>query len=286
LAHLVRTLNEIGVHPVLLKGAAALAGGLYPTAGERMIGDIDVLVPAPRLPDILCKLMAVGYEGQSPESEWPDPSGFETKGHHYRPFASLDWPVRVEFHVHPVSLPLLELLDGEEMFRDAMPLSWRGGECLLPSPTHFILHNVIHAFLMHFAVTGKPLSQRQLFEFVLANQRYGQQIDWRSITHRFDTFGYRNALRDYVLIANTYFGFEAPEHVDIDIRDRVRVSAQLFRLDLESPVVEGLLALSCQLRNRARVLKKNPEVLKKLFTTGFYSGLYVTVAETRQANLN
>jgi hypothetical protein len=45
LAHLIHSLNSIGVHPVLLKGAAALVGELYPTAGERMIGDIDISFP-------------------------------------------------------------------------------------------------------------------------------------------------------------------------------------------------------------------------------------------------
>jgi hypothetical protein len=37
LAHLIWSLNEIRVRPVLLKGAAALVNGLYPTSGERMI---------------------------------------------------------------------------------------------------------------------------------------------------------------------------------------------------------------------------------------------------------
>lgn len=51
LRELVTRLNGIGVVPVLLKGAAALIDGLYPTAGERMMSDLDVLVPANRLPE-------------------------------------------------------------------------------------------------------------------------------------------------------------------------------------------------------------------------------------------
>ncbi len=53
LAHFIGILNSVGVHPVLLKGAAAIVGGLYPTPGERMISDLDILIPAGKLPEVL-----------------------------------------------------------------------------------------------------------------------------------------------------------------------------------------------------------------------------------------
>jgi hypothetical protein len=98
---------------------------------------------------------------------------------------SHDWPVRVELHVHAVALPFIELLTSAEISRDAAPFSWRGGECLLPSPTHFILHNVIDAFLVNFVRKGELLSQRQMFEFVLASLTYGERIDSNTVKTRF-----------------------------------------------------------------------------------------------------
>ena len=71
LAHLIQVLNNIGVRPVLLKGAAALVSGLYPTPGERMTGDIDILIPASRLPGVFKHLCAAGYQQLEAEEELP-----------------------------------------------------------------------------------------------------------------------------------------------------------------------------------------------------------------------
>ncbi len=62
LSELISDLNKIEVRPVLLKGAAMLVGGLYPTSGERMISDLDILIPEERLPDVLSRMLALGYQ--------------------------------------------------------------------------------------------------------------------------------------------------------------------------------------------------------------------------------
>ncbi|MGC2225306.1 MAG: nucleotidyltransferase family protein, partial [Methylocella sp.] len=62
LAQLIQALNDTGVRPLLLKGAATLASGLYPTPGERMIGDIDVLIPSAKLAGAVEHLLAAGYQ--------------------------------------------------------------------------------------------------------------------------------------------------------------------------------------------------------------------------------
>ena len=43
-AEIVSALHAIGAQPVLLKGAAALAQGLYPSRDLRLMTDIDVLI--------------------------------------------------------------------------------------------------------------------------------------------------------------------------------------------------------------------------------------------------
>ena len=108
LAHLIQTLNSIGVRPVLLKGAATFVSGLYPTLGERMIRDIDVLIPGARLPEILESLASVGYQAMQTGAELPSAQGYESRGehHHYPPVISPEWPVNVELHVHPVTCRL------------------------------------------------------------------------------------------------------------------------------------------------------------------------------------
>jgi len=137
LAHLIEAMNCIGVRPVLLKGAAVLVSRLYPSSGERMITDLDVLVPSSDLHEILAKLASVGYQGIGKKGglvkiEHPE----DFSHYHYPAIYNPDWPVTVELHVHPVAPRHGRLLTTNEYFRDATPLKWRGGDCLLPALDH------------------------------------------------------------------------------------------------------------------------------------------------------
>lgn len=275
LADLICSLNSIGVRPLLLKGAAALVGGLYPTPGDRMIGDIDILIPASTLPPVLDKVTAAGYRATKEE--------FNHGGHHYAPIASPDWPAAVELHVHPVVAPLRKLLASSELFRDATPLSWCGGECFLASPSHFIVHNVTHAFLQDFKGAdqiARPLSQRQLFEFVHACRTWGQRISWGAVKDRFDKSGYGYALRQYITLCEAYFCFEPPPGIDPSAWNRFRVEAHLFRLDQRA--IDWSMVAFTNLRPRARNLIESPRrSVKKLMSAGFYLRLWSDITETQ-----
>lgn len=274
LAHLIQALNSIDVRPVLLKGAAALVGRLYPTSGERMISDLDILIPARQLPEIFDKLASVGYRPWVYEgTELPDPVGF-CSDHHYPPLVNTAWPTHVELHVHPVHLGVAELLSSEEVFRDATKLAWRNGDCLLPSQTHFIAHNIIHAFLNDAKIHLKRLSLRQLFEFVLASRVYGERIDWNDIRNRFEGRGHGKALRQYLALAHSYFDFDGPRELSIDFRDSPDIRRYLIHLDSSSRTVLWTFNLAQQLKGRFLRLKKRPGMtIKKLFSTGAYARL-------------
>jgi hypothetical protein len=233
LAHLIQILNNIGVRPVLLKGAAALVSGLYPTPGERIIGDIDVLIPPSNKPSsvVFKHLLAAGYQPVAEEEELPETED-DLKILHYPRIYSLDWPAPVELHVHPVHLPVARLLGSEEVVRDAAPLHWRGGDCLLPSPTHFVMQNVIHAFIVDVRLYGF-FSLRQLSEFVRASLTYDERIDWAVIQQRFDSLGYGSALRGYAVLANVYLGFQVPP--ELAISGFARLRHRFYRTELEHP---------------------------------------------------
>jgi len=281
LADFIQLLNSIGVRPVLLKGAAALVGGLYPTSGERIISDLDILIPAQRLPEILDKVAGAGYHPWVAEGmQMPDPVGF-AEDHHYPPLVNPDCPTHVELHVQAVHLPFVELLSSEEVFRDAKTLRWRGGECLLPSPTHFVTHNIVHSFLNNTKGHLERLSQRQLFEFVLATRTYGDRIEWNDIRHRFDSHANGKALRQYLALANTCLGFNVPNSINMDGRDRPRIQLYLFHLDLENRIALWTLNLARQVRSRLRVLREKPgRTTRKLFTTGVYRRFIDSILDT------
>jgi hypothetical protein len=273
LAHLIQALNNIGVRPVLLKGAAALVSGLYPTPGERMIGDIDILIPPSKLSGVFKHLRTAGYQPVEAEEELPDTEDYGLKNHQYPRIYSLDWPAPVELHVHPVHLPVARLLGSEEVVRDATALNWRGGDCLLPSPTHFVMHNVIHAFVVDITDRGF-LSLRQLFEFVYASRTYDERIDWTVIHQRFDSLGYGRALRGYVVLANT-LGFQVP--LVLPISSWARLQRRFYRIQLEHPAIHFLFSLGRflrLLRIYARSMGRHPRSMKKLVGVRYYVRLY------------
>ena len=268
LAHLIQTLNNLGVRPVLLKGAAALVRGLYPTAGERFIGDIDILIPPDQLETVLNKLLAEGYTTKATKVELLDVANFIlTGGHHYTPIKHPDWPVWVELHVHPVLSRVGQLLNPEEIVREAIQINWRGTECLLPSPTHFVMHTIIHAFFVDFVdfVDYQVLAFRQLFEFVHASQVYANEIDWIVIQQRF--VGYSTA---YMVWASVYLGFQAPSELGVSKWLPLRARLHRAYLEMTPSVILSTIILIKKLNKRIR----KPFEWKSLLTLDLYVRFY------------
>jgi hypothetical protein len=65
-------LNEIGIEPLLLKGAVRLVDGLYRDPGWRFMRDLDLLVRRDRLSDAVARLASVGYRFTSDAASWPE----------------------------------------------------------------------------------------------------------------------------------------------------------------------------------------------------------------------
>ena len=142
---------------------------------------------------------------------------------------------------------------------------------MLPSPTHFVMHNVIHAFVVDLRDRG-TISLRQLFEFVYASRAYDELIDWAIIEQEFERFGYRGALRDYVVLANAYLGLQAPPGLLVNWWARVR--GWFYRVQLKHEFAHFLFALGRLLRIGVRTLIKTPGSWKKVYSLDYYIRLY------------
>jgi hypothetical protein len=271
LAQFIPALNSVGVRPLLLKGAAVIVGGLYPTPGERMITDIDVLIPSEHLPEILDRLAAEGYRlanGNGKPENIEEPK--HLSHHHYPPIYHPDWPVTIELHLHPVPLHYARLLGTDEMFREATPLRWRGGECLLPAPVHLIVHNFIHAFLHDTRYEMKNVSLRQSFEFALASHTYGNLLDWNAIRQRCKMIGYESAFRQYLTLVRVCFGSSLAPAGTVHWAERMRIEPYLIRMNLENRAVLWVVNLLCQVAFRLFVLIRDPGNVKKLLHQNSY----------------
>ena len=92
-----RALNGMGVTPLLLKGAIALTPGQYPGASDRVIGDLDMVVPAERAHDAQHVMVQLGYR-EATEHWRRMTGGSKLAMHHLVPLVHPTLPVSIELH--------------------------------------------------------------------------------------------------------------------------------------------------------------------------------------------
>lgn len=97
LMEVTEALNTAGIKPLILKGAIALVMPDYPGAEDRVVGDIDLLVPADRSGDAYAAVLALGYR-QATEA-WSRMLRRDRDSlHHLIPLLHPSLPVSVELH--------------------------------------------------------------------------------------------------------------------------------------------------------------------------------------------
>jgi hypothetical protein len=137
LLDLGRTLNRIGIEPVALKGSALLLTGVHADLADRILGDIDVLLPRASHARAEGALIAAGYLPLG------DPASF-THHHHAVPLGRPDDVVAVELHREVLTSGLQPLLPSDGVRDRARPLEVDGVRLRVPSPEDLLTHNIVH----------------------------------------------------------------------------------------------------------------------------------------------
>jgi hypothetical protein len=200
-------LNQAGIEPVLLKGAANLVSGLYPDPNMRFLCDVDLLVPADKAIDCVARLRAEGFD---PLSETESP--FFKNHFHYPPLLKRDEYIRVELHTELVPEKYRKALDAGEVIKDSTLFPIRDARARIPSARHRLIHNVIHAQLTDKGFAWGDVEIRQLYDFVLLAREMGNEADWSGIAQRFKPLDY-DALCGYLLACERFFGWSLPQEL-------------------------------------------------------------------------
>lgn len=169
-------LNAMGVEPVLLKGIAHLSTKLWPTAGARLLGDIDLLVPADAVApafDALDELADLGTQ----ESGNPELTDREK---HALPVQGAGGVAPVELHHSLYRLSLRGVAPAADIIAAATPIQVGKGQAKVPSPTDQVLIAALHGPFSGGYL--EPLAQmRDLLDIVFLQARHGDAIDWTRI---------------------------------------------------------------------------------------------------------
>jgi hypothetical protein len=199
-AELIQALNTRGVAPLLLKGAICLFEDPYGDPDARMIGDLDILVPPPAVDDAVDALQQLGYRASSLYGD-----GHNAYGEFVRPGS----PAPIDLHLAPIDAP--HLLDAAALWDGAVALAAEPLVVGVPSPTHRVLHALLHAQIHHDGGYYRgDLRLNQLYEVVTLARHYGGAIDWRWIATCYAAHRLEPALQSYLLAAGELFGLAWP----------------------------------------------------------------------------
>lgn len=203
-------LNRAGLTPLLLKGAANLFDGLYPDRTARIMGDIDILVPAEGVSAASEVLTATGYptvEPMPPVKRWINVA---SRAHHLPMHANDTSGAGVELHFELFGPGYAHLINAKDALARALPRNRDGLRYLLLCPADRVTHNIVHARMHHEAHRKGLVSLRQMADLALLIDRYGGAIDWREIKGRFASAGTSAVLRDQAGLLQEIFGRDIP----------------------------------------------------------------------------
>lgn len=229
LRRVLGSLNDADVVPLLFKGALCLVDTAPGGLGPRWLSDLDIAVPAGRLDAAVTALEHDGYH--------------EIAGHTFHnpyalTFGRADGVVPIDLHVELGAHPLPSVLPIAQAYEAAGALTLRGARAKGLSPTHQLVHNLLHTAVqdMNHAVAG--LSLRQLLALRNIVETHGAQVDWSEVEMRMTCAGSTAALADYLWLGHRLLGMPIPSEAGLlegRVRPRLFYLAALVSFGLRWP---------------------------------------------------
>lgn len=196
-------LNQIGIEPLLLKGAAYLLAGVYADTADRFLVDIDFLVPKGDIPAALEVLVRHGYS-----FEQVDPIDHATN-HTYAVLSRSD-SMTIDLHQTVGLGASSDVLPAADILERSQVIVLENARVRIPAPvdlvTHHILHSQVHELYRDRIWT--PL--RSLYDLALLERRFRTDVDWQTIVQRFRRKRLSGSLILYVKLAQRTVRFPPP----------------------------------------------------------------------------
>jgi hypothetical protein len=158
-------LNEHNIQPLFLKGTAHLLYGLYNDIAERMLGDIDILLPEDRMVEAAEILIGKGFK-----SILEFKPGLLSEIKHYPRLQNLDYTAAVEFHREILDFPNQKILRAVEILNDKQKVNVGGGVAFIPSAQKLMIHNVLNSQIGDRAFVNGNILLRQLYDFCCSHK--------------------------------------------------------------------------------------------------------------------
>ena len=157
-------LKKENIKPVYLKGTANLMDNLYPDLGDRMIGDIDLLIKKSDYLNAAKLIKELKYET---DAVLYDDVHFRK---HYPRLFRRDVPADIEIHYVPVNFAYTKQFNTKLLFQNKKIIKDRSN-CFVSSNEHKLIHTFIHSQLSNQGYRFKQIGLRDLYDFYLLSQK-------------------------------------------------------------------------------------------------------------------
>lgn len=161
-------LNTNNVNYVFLKGSALLIKDYYNDIGERMLGDIDILVEEDQMHTCYQLLIDNGYTGTS--------QGLSARHFDFKHLPRLQSDTNlaaVEVHRKVLLKPHKGILDAEDILKNK--------ECVetifVPSPNHLLYHTILNFQANDLGYMHSRISFKSIYDFLVLRKMHNYDID-------------------------------------------------------------------------------------------------------------
>ena len=169
----VLVINNIGVKPLLMKGAAHLLLDTFSNISDRLMVDLDILVPSDEIKRVSNKLIATGYKYSG------DHMDFVHAHHHYPPLIKQGECAMIELHRDLMFHEQQHVFPTEHAWANTIDITLPNmAEAIVLVPAYRIFHSFLHRYLVDKFYHLGHVEIRNLHELARTQFIYSSNIDW------------------------------------------------------------------------------------------------------------
>lgn len=221
-----RTLNAVGIQPLLLKGITGLVTNLYSDTGERVMTDIDMMVGQTDLQSAVTALTKAGYQ-------CVDEVAFEQvqKNQFVRRELTLAQPeygFGIDLHISPFGTSgKAAILTFEDASQRAQNHTVDGAHMKIPPIEFRILHNYYHAQHADLGALKGTINLRQLQDWKKLSEQCAEEHDcYERVLKRIRSCRKSRAFAIYQYLCAKYLKAHSPGDAQFNSVDRALVWRQ------------------------------------------------------------
>jgi hypothetical protein len=196
--NLIKALEAQNIPVISLKGIY-LATCIYQNMGERVIGDIDLLVPLDDLSRAVQVIESTGYRS-NPKYDLE----FEKKRlHHLPPYFKSKAPV-LELHWN-ILARISHHIDLDGIWERSLPVKIGGSNARTLCPEDLLIH-----LCAHIASHLYRNATRSLYDIKLVLEHFETQLDWQIVSTRAREWGLINSVYLTLRLTRSLLDFDLP----------------------------------------------------------------------------